>query len=188
MGPLERQAVIKASVAAGVAAAGVPARPATRGIQTFDDLAAAAEMNEELPEAFDTLRSAVYSAIYAYDVDGNPAPADEKRTAIATSLDQFRDFVLALVDTVPVRSAAMTGEALRIGTAAGERAGAWATFRRQVAGVRPLSALRTDSPAQAAWVAQERAKAEAYVRKIASTLGLDEVEAVRRWKSGEGWP
>jgi hypothetical protein len=89
---------------------------AVRGIQTYDDLAAAAEMNEELPEAFDTLTSAIYSAIYATDADFNPVPADEKRTAIQTSLDQFRDAVLGILDAVPAgRSGEMLRAALRVG-------------------------------------------------------------------------
>jgi len=88
-----------------------------RGIETFSDLAAAAEMNEELPEAFDTLRSAIYSAIYAVDADRNPAPADEKRAAIQTSLDQFGEAVLSILDsaTPAARSGAIVLYALRAG-------------------------------------------------------------------------
>jgi hypothetical protein len=94
-----------------------PAAPAVRGIQTFADLAAAAEMNEELPEAFDTLTSAIYSAIYALDADFNPAPAEEKRAAIQTSLDQFRDCVLGILDSAsaPARSGEMFLSAIRAG-------------------------------------------------------------------------
>lgn len=92
------------------------AKSALRGIQTFSDIAAAAEMSEELPEAFDTLTSAIYSAIYALDKDFNPVSADEKRTAIQTSLDQFRDCVLGILDaSASARSGEMFLSAIRAG-------------------------------------------------------------------------
>lgn len=92
-----------------------PPPAAVRGIQTFADLAAAAEMSEELPEAFDTLTSAIYSAIYAVDADFNPVSAEEKHAAIQTSLDQFRDCVLGILDTAgaPARSGEMFLSAIR---------------------------------------------------------------------------
>lgn len=88
-----------------------PTEPAeaTRGIQTFSDIVAAAEMSDELPQAFDTLSSAIYSAIYATNPDTwDPAPAEEKRTAIQASLDQFRDYVLGIMDKA---ASARSGEA-----------------------------------------------------------------------------
>ncbi len=72
--------------------------PAVRGIQTFADLAAGAEMNEELPEAFDTLSTAIYGAIYATDKNWDPETPDAKKAAIQTSLDQFAAAVMAILD------------------------------------------------------------------------------------------
>lgn len=71
---------------------------ATKGIQTFDDIVASIEMDEDLPEAFSTLQSAIYSAIWAMDADMQPVTPDAKRAAIQTSLDQFRDYILAVLD------------------------------------------------------------------------------------------
>lgn len=72
--------------------------PATRGIQTFSDIQASAVMDDELPEAFDTLRSAIYSAIWAIDADFNPETPEAKQAAIATSLEQFRTYVVSILD------------------------------------------------------------------------------------------
>lgn len=79
-----------------------PAASAARGIQTFSDIVAGAELSDELPDAFDTLTSAIYGAVYATDSEWNPLPLDDKRTAIQTSLDQFRDYVLGLIDSTTV--------------------------------------------------------------------------------------
>jgi len=75
-----------------------PAPPATKAIQTFSDIIASAEMDEELPEAFQTLQSAIYSAIWATDAEFNPVSAEEKQAAIATSLGQFQEWVLGIMD------------------------------------------------------------------------------------------
>jgi hypothetical protein len=72
--------------------------PAKRGIQTFADIAASAEMSEELPEAFDTLSSAIYGAIYATDASFNPETPEAKKAAIAASLEQFGAYVLSIMD------------------------------------------------------------------------------------------
>lgn len=73
--------------------------PAVRGIQTFADIQAAAVMSDELPEAFDTLESAIYSAIYATDADFNPETPEAKQAAIATSLEQFGAYVVSILES-----------------------------------------------------------------------------------------
>jgi hypothetical protein len=74
--------------------------PTAKAIQTFSDIIAAEEVGEQLPEALNTLTSAVYSALWACDADFNPLPAEDKRAALQASLDQFRDYVVGLFDKV----------------------------------------------------------------------------------------
>lgn len=89
--------------------------PSVRTIQTFSDIVASAEMDDELPEAFDTLRSAIYCAIWATDAEFNPVTPEEKQAAIQTSLDQFRDYVLGIMDKA-ARSAQPAARAIPVGT------------------------------------------------------------------------
>lgn len=87
-----------------------PAEPIAARVATFSELVASNELAEELPEAFDTLRSAIYQALWATDADFNPLPQEAKTAAIQTSLDQFRDYVLGLVgDADAARSAFRAG-------------------------------------------------------------------------------
>jgi hypothetical protein len=72
--------------------------PAVKGIQTFSDIQAAAVMDDELPEAFDTLRSAIYSAIWAVGADMQPYSADDKQAAIQQSLTEFGAYVVGILD------------------------------------------------------------------------------------------
>lgn len=83
-----------------------PATPDATRISTFTDLQASDELAEELPEALETLVSAVYGALFATDADYNPLPVDEKRAALSTTVDQFRDYLLALLDSSTAASPA----------------------------------------------------------------------------------
>lgn len=111
--PVESNPLAQLSVRAGEAVAVLRVASeqpeAVRAIQTFSDIVAAAEMNEELPAAFDTLSSAIYGAIYATDRDFNPMPAADKQAAIETSLDQFRDFIVAKLDELASREQPRSG-------------------------------------------------------------------------------
>jgi hypothetical protein len=72
--------------------------------------------------------------------------------------------------------------AVRIGTEAGRRARAWRSFDEATVVQRlEVSALRSLDPSKLAWVAGQRAKAEEYVRTVATALGLDPAEAMRRF-------
>jgi|GEM_PF-2083082 hypothetical protein len=124
--------------------------PAVRGIQTFADIQAAAVMSDELPEAFDTLESAIYSAIYATDADFNPETPEAKQTAIGTSLEQFRVFVLSILDT-----AAATPRAGTRATRAGRRNSAsdetsLATAHDNIASVLGMDCAPGDASARSA--------------------------------------
>lgn len=111
---------LKADKPADIELAADAAKSGTRAIQTFSDISAAVELNEELPEAFDTLTSAIYGAVYATDRDFNPLPPADKLTAIQTSLDQFRDYVLGLIDQ-PAAEASDTATIVRSAIRVGKR-------------------------------------------------------------------
>jgi hypothetical protein len=66
---------------------------------TFDELRAQNELDDELPKAFDALRSVVWRAFSPYcDEDEKRDPKD----VISTSLDQFKDWAIDLIDRVPM--------------------------------------------------------------------------------------
>lgn len=71
--------------------------PAAKAIETFADIQAAAVLDQELPAALDTLRSALYGAIYAWTEDG-PADPEAKESAIAKTLDEFRAYLIGVLD------------------------------------------------------------------------------------------
>lgn len=62
--------------------------------EDFDAITAEREMSKAVDEGFDTLRSAVISASYGRDADGNQLPADDRRAMVGASIDQFKAFML----------------------------------------------------------------------------------------------
>jgi hypothetical protein len=65
---------------------------------TFASIIAGRELQDALPDAFDTLEDSVWSAIYARDAAGvDLAPAD-KQALIAQDLDEFKTYLLGIID------------------------------------------------------------------------------------------
>jgi len=69
-----------------------------KATRTFNDYRASAELDEELPEAFQTLQSSIWGAMWAYGDDDQPLPIDERKALVATNLDQFKEYALGLID------------------------------------------------------------------------------------------
>lgn len=64
---------------------------------TFAERMAQRDFEDELPQAFDVLRDAVWSAFYPYPENENRSPAD----LIGQSLDEFKAWALELIERVP---------------------------------------------------------------------------------------
>jgi hypothetical protein len=62
--------------------------------QTFGSLIAGQELTEALGESYDTLWSAMWSARYAVDDNGQDLPIADKQALVAQSLDEFKAYLL----------------------------------------------------------------------------------------------
>jgi hypothetical protein len=65
---------------------------------TFASIIAGHELSDALPEAFDTLEDAVWSAIYAHDpTTYADLSVDDKQALVAQSLDEFKAYLLGIM-------------------------------------------------------------------------------------------
>lgn len=77
-------------------AAELAATEVAKGRPTFAERMAQRDFEDELPDAFDVLRSAIWSAFYPDPGEDNPAPAGE---LIAQSLDEFKAWAGDLLES-----------------------------------------------------------------------------------------
>lgn len=73
--------------------------------ETFADIVAGQELSDALYDGWETLRSAIWGAIYAYDADGQPVSQEGKRALVAQNLDEFKAWLLARMDQDVEKSA-----------------------------------------------------------------------------------
>lgn len=62
--------------------------------QTFGAIIAGQELYDALDDSYDTLWSALYSAMWACDANGQDLPIAEKQSLVAQSLDEFKAYLL----------------------------------------------------------------------------------------------
>jgi hypothetical protein len=74
-----------------------PTEPVEKAM-TFAEIVAGREMTDALEEHWTTLQDSLWSAIYAYDDEGNALPLDAKKQLVAQNLDEFKTFLLERMD------------------------------------------------------------------------------------------
>jgi hypothetical protein len=67
-------------------------------VMTFAERVAGEEMSDALEEHWTTLQDSLWSAIYAYDDEGNALSLDAKKQLAAQNLDEFKAFLLERMD------------------------------------------------------------------------------------------
>lgn len=76
----------------------IEAAELAKGQPTFAERMAQRDFEDELPQAFDVLRDAVWSAFYPYPDDDD---AEAPKTLIERSLDEFKAWAIDLLERVP---------------------------------------------------------------------------------------
>ncbi len=90
-------AKVTKAIGSGLATAfGIP-EPVEKAM-TFAQIVAGREMSQALEEHWTTLQDARWSAIYAYDDDGNALSLAAKKQLVEQNLDEFKAFLLERMD------------------------------------------------------------------------------------------
>jgi hypothetical protein len=69
---------------------------------TFAEVIAGQELTDALSDSFYTLQDVLWSAIYAYDENGQALSIEAKTALVAQDLDEFRSYLLAQMASVTV--------------------------------------------------------------------------------------
>jgi hypothetical protein len=75
-----------------------PAEPVVK-VMTFAERVAGQELRDALYDSWYTLEDALWGAIYAYDADGKELSIEAKKALVAQSLDEFKAYLLAQMDS-----------------------------------------------------------------------------------------
>lgn len=66
---------------------------------TFGSIIAGRELSEAVDDSYDTLWTALWSAMYATDANGQDLPMVDKQALVAQSLDEFKAYLLSAMQT-----------------------------------------------------------------------------------------
>lgn len=79
--------------------------------RTFADVVAGQELSDALYDSFGTLEDVIWSAIYAYDANGQDLSLEAKTALISQDLDEFKAYLLAqMAGTTVAKGAAGTAD------------------------------------------------------------------------------
>lgn len=70
------------------------AEPVAKGPMTFADIVAGQELQDALWDNWYTLEDALWSALYAYDANGQPLSMEAKQALVAQNLDEFKAYLI----------------------------------------------------------------------------------------------
>jgi hypothetical protein len=96
--PPDERAGLLATIAKALGVKGFGAAPLAKA-ETFASIIAGEELEDALYDSWETLRSSLWNAVYAWDYDADqPASIAQKQALVGQNLDEFKAWLLAAMD------------------------------------------------------------------------------------------